>query len=161
MWIIDIGVTDHVTGDPRVFDELLDYVRDLYITSANRAPSPVKGEGIMPCELRLKDLWIPMLMLKLSKARLMVSKLREKNYGRAVYECLYGGLDFTKDDENINSQPFMRWRPISYFFLAKQFIKHRLKQMNQRALLEHYCRYMRRDDQKSCIYQRIRGGPYH
>ncbi|MFX5249184.1 RuBisCO large subunit C-terminal-like domain-containing protein, partial [Acinetobacter baumannii] len=21
-----------------------------------------------------------------------------------------GGLDFTKDDENINSQPFMRWR---------------------------------------------------
>ena len=33
-----------------------------------------------------------------------------KNYGRAVYECLRGGLDFTKDDENINSQPFMRWR---------------------------------------------------
>jgi ribulose-bisphosphate carboxylase large chain len=25
-------------------------------------------------------------------------------------ECLRGGLDFTKDDENINSQPFMRWR---------------------------------------------------
>ncbi|KAI3894651.1 hypothetical protein MKW92_003101 [Papaver armeniacum] len=33
-----------------------------------------------------------------------------KNYGRAVYECLRGGLDFTKDDENVNSQPFMRWR---------------------------------------------------
>jgi ribulose-bisphosphate carboxylase large chain len=27
-----------------------------------------------------------------------------------VYECLRGGLDFTKDDENVNSQPFMRWR---------------------------------------------------
>jgi ribulose-bisphosphate carboxylase large chain len=27
-----------------------------------------------------------------------------------VYEALKGGLDFTKDDENINSQPFMRWR---------------------------------------------------
>ena len=27
-----------------------------------------------------------------------------------VYEALRGGLDFTKDDENINSQPFMRWR---------------------------------------------------
>jgi ribulose-bisphosphate carboxylase large chain len=27
-----------------------------------------------------------------------------------VYEGLRGGLDFTKDDENINSQPFMRWR---------------------------------------------------
>ncbi|MFN7787938.1 MAG: form I ribulose bisphosphate carboxylase large subunit [Pseudanabaena sp.] len=36
--------------------------------------------------------------------------LSAKNYGRAVYECLRGGLDFTKDDENINSQPFMRWR---------------------------------------------------
>ena len=29
---------------------------------------------------------------------------------RVVYEALKGGLDFTKDDENINSQPFMRWR---------------------------------------------------
>jgi ribulose-bisphosphate carboxylase large chain len=27
-----------------------------------------------------------------------------------VFEALRGGLDFTKDDENINSQPFMRWR---------------------------------------------------
>ena len=36
--------------------------------------------------------------------------LSAKNYGRACYECLRGGLDFTKDDENVNSQPFMRWR---------------------------------------------------
>jgi len=36
--------------------------------------------------------------------------LSAKNYGRAVYESLRGGLDFTKDDENVNSQPFMRWR---------------------------------------------------
>jgi len=36
--------------------------------------------------------------------------LSAKNYGRAVYECLRGGLDMTKDDENVNSQPFMRWR---------------------------------------------------
>ena len=36
--------------------------------------------------------------------------LSGRNYGRAVYECLRGGLDFTKDDENVNSQPFMRWR---------------------------------------------------
>ena len=27
-----------------------------------------------------------------------------------IYEACRGGLDFTKDDENINSQPFMRWR---------------------------------------------------
>jgi ribulose-bisphosphate carboxylase large chain len=36
--------------------------------------------------------------------------LSAKNYGRAVYECLRGGLDYTKDDENVNSQPFLRWR---------------------------------------------------
>ena len=36
--------------------------------------------------------------------------LSGKNYGRVVYEALLGGLDFTKDDENINSQPFMHWR---------------------------------------------------
>ncbi|MFN3391735.1 MAG: form I ribulose bisphosphate carboxylase large subunit [Meiothermus ruber] len=36
--------------------------------------------------------------------------LSGRNYGRVVYEALVGGLDFTKDDENINSQPFMRWR---------------------------------------------------
>nr|BAA22819.1 ribulosebiphosphate carboxylase large subunit [Cyanidioschyzon merolae] len=36
--------------------------------------------------------------------------LSGKNYGRVVYEGLKGGLDFLKDDENINSQPFKRWR---------------------------------------------------
>jgi ribulose-bisphosphate carboxylase large chain len=36
--------------------------------------------------------------------------LSAKNYGRACFELLVGGHDMTKDDENINSQPFMRWR---------------------------------------------------
>ncbi|HEY4367479.1 MAG TPA: form I ribulose bisphosphate carboxylase large subunit [Steroidobacteraceae bacterium] len=36
--------------------------------------------------------------------------LSGKNYGRVVYEALSGGLDFSKDDENINSQVFMHWR---------------------------------------------------
>ncbi|KAL2248115.1 UNVERIFIED_CONTAM: Ribulose bisphosphate carboxylase large chain [Sesamum indicum] len=50
--------------------------------------------------------------------------LSAKNYGRACYECLRGGLDFTKDDENVNSQPFML---VSYFVIkikstAKTFI---------------------------------------
>jgi ribulose-bisphosphate carboxylase large chain len=36
--------------------------------------------------------------------------LSGRNYGRVVYEALRGGLDFTKDDENIGSQPFMHWR---------------------------------------------------
>jgi ribulose-bisphosphate carboxylase large chain len=33
--------------------------------------------------------------------------LSGRNYGRVVYEALKGGLDFVKDDENINSQAFM------------------------------------------------------
>ncbi|MEP6763501.1 MAG: RuBisCO large subunit C-terminal-like domain-containing protein, partial [Gemmatimonadaceae bacterium] len=33
--------------------------------------------------------------------------LSGRNYGRVVYEALKGGLDFVKDDENINSQTFM------------------------------------------------------
>src|ERR1035437_3491923 len=41
--------------------------------------------------------------------------LSGRNYGRVVYEALKGGLDFTKDDENINPQPFMRW-PDRYLF---------------------------------------------
>ena len=36
--------------------------------------------------------------------------LSGRNYGRVVIEGLRGGLDFLKDDENINSQPFMRYR---------------------------------------------------
>jgi len=36
--------------------------------------------------------------------------LSGKNYGRVVLEGLRGGLDFLKDDENINSQAFMRYR---------------------------------------------------
>ncbi|PSO47683.1 MAG: ribulose-bisphosphate carboxylase large subunit [Cyanobacteria bacterium SW_9_44_58] len=48
--------------------------------------------------------------------------LSAKNYGRAAYECLRGGLDFTKDDENVNSQPFMRWRD-RYLFVAEAINK--------------------------------------
>nr|BBB22044.1 ribulose-1,5-bisphosphate carboxylase/oxygenase large subunit [Fissidens schmidii] len=48
--------------------------------------------------------------------------LSAKNYGRAVYECLRGGLDFTKDDENVNSQPFMRWRD-RFVFVAEAIYK--------------------------------------
>ncbi len=83
--------------------------------------------------LRLEDLRIPVAYLKTFKGaphgipveRDMLGKwgrpllgatvkpklgLSGRNYGRVIYEALAGGLDFTKDDENINSQPFMRWR---------------------------------------------------
>ncbi|KAF9594347.1 hypothetical protein IFM89_030476 [Coptis chinensis] len=71
---------------------------------------------------RLEDLRILLLMLKLSGAAHGIQVERDKlnkygrpllgctikpklglsakNYGRAVYECLSGRLDFTKDDEN-------------------------------------------------------------
>jgi ribulose-bisphosphate carboxylase large chain len=48
--------------------------------------------------------------------------LSSKNYGRVVYEALKGGLDFVKDDENINSQPFMHWRD-RYLYCMEAVIK--------------------------------------
>jgi ribulose-bisphosphate carboxylase large chain len=48
--------------------------------------------------------------------------LSGKNYGRVVYEGLRGGLDFTKDDENINSQPFMHWR--DRFLYCQEAVMH-------------------------------------
>ncbi|KAF3663428.1 Photosystem II CP47 reaction center protein [Capsicum annuum] len=39
-----------------------------------------------------------------------------------IYECLRGGLDFIKDDENVNSQPFMYWRD-HFLFCAEAFFK--------------------------------------
>jgi len=48
--------------------------------------------------------------------------LSGKNYGRVVYEALKGGLDFTKDDENINSQPFMHWR--DRFLYCMEAVNH-------------------------------------
>jgi ribulose-bisphosphate carboxylase large chain len=83
--------------------------------------------------LRLEDMRIPYAMLKTFQGPatgLIVERerldkfgrpllgatvkpklgLSGKNYGRVVFEGLQGGLDFLKDDENINSQPFMRYR---------------------------------------------------
>jgi ribulose-bisphosphate carboxylase large chain len=62
--------------------------------------------GIIVERERLNKYGIPLLGATV-KPKLGLSG---KNYGRVVYEGLKGGLDFLKDDENINSQPFMRWR---------------------------------------------------
>ena len=48
--------------------------------------------------------------------------LSGKNYGRVVFEGLKGGLDFLKDDENINSQPFMRYR--ERFLFCMEGVNH-------------------------------------
>jgi ribulose-bisphosphate carboxylase large chain len=36
--------------------------------------------------------------------------LSGRKHGRMVFECLRGGVDFMKDDENINLRPFVHWR---------------------------------------------------
>ncbi len=55
--------------------------------------------------------------------------LSARNYGRVVYEALRGGLDFTKDDENINSQPFMRWRDRWLFVM--EAVNHAMAQTGE------------------------------
>jgi ribulose-bisphosphate carboxylase large chain len=83
--------------------------------------------------LRLEDMRIPIAYLKtfqgpphgIAVERDMLNKygrpllgatvkpklgMGARNYGRVIYEGLRGGLDFTKDDENVNSQTFLRWR---------------------------------------------------
>ena len=90
--------------------------------------------GFKPLKaLRLEDMRIPVALVKTYKGPstgLIVERerldkfgrpllgattkpklgLSGRNYGRVIYEGLKGGLDFMKDDENINSQPFMHWR---------------------------------------------------
>jgi ribulose-bisphosphate carboxylase large chain len=83
--------------------------------------------------LRLQDMRIPLALVKTFKGpvngiEVERGKLKKsdrpllggtikpklglppKAYAQVIYECLRGGLDTTKDDENMNSQPFNRWR---------------------------------------------------
>src|SRR5437764_2940551 len=55
--------------------------------------------------------------------------LSARDYGRVVYEALKGGLDFTKDDENINSQPFMRWR--DRFLFVEDAVQRAMEQTGE------------------------------
>jgi len=64
------------------------------------------GTGIIVERERLDKFGRPLLGATV-KPKLGLSG---KNYGRVVLEGLRGGLDFLKDDENINSQAFMRYR---------------------------------------------------
>ena len=78
-WIIDTGTIDHVTSDPRVFDELCDCVRDPYVTSANGAPFHVKGEctiSLTPTLSLVRALLVPDLKCNL----LSVGKLLDTLY---------------------------------------------------------------------------------
>jgi ribulose-bisphosphate carboxylase large chain len=48
--------------------------------------------------------------------------LSPKAYSTIISECLEGGLDTTKDDENMNSQPFSRWR--DRFMYAQEAVEN-------------------------------------
>merc|ERR1711972_977721 len=64
------------------------------------------GTGIIVERERLDKFGRPLLGATV-KPKLGLSG---KNYGRVVFEGLKGGLDFLKDDENINCQCFMTFR---------------------------------------------------
>src|SRR5512133_2903208 len=81
-------------------------LEDLRIPVAYVKTFPGPPAGIQVERDRLNKYGRPLLGATL-KPKLGLSA---KNYGRACFELLSGGLDFTKDDENITSQPFMRWR---------------------------------------------------
>ncbi|PHT50236.1 Ribulose bisphosphate carboxylase large chain [Capsicum baccatum] len=97
------------------------------------------------CALRLEDMRVPTAYIKTFQGppyRIQVERdklnkygrpllgctikpklgLSTKKYGRVVYECLCGGLNFNKDEENVNSQPFMRWR-YRFLFCAEALYK--------------------------------------
>jgi ribulose-bisphosphate carboxylase large chain len=128
---------DPVPGTPGQYFAYIAYDLDLFEEGsiANLTASIIGNVfGFKPLKaLRLEDMRIPPHYLKtfqgpatgiiVERERLncfgrpllgatMKPKLglSGRNYGRVVYEALKGGLDFTKDDENINSQPFMHWR---------------------------------------------------
>lgn len=126
-----------VPGRPGEYFAYIAYDIDLFEEgSIANLTSSIIGNvfGFKPLKaLRLEDMRIPVAYVKTFQGpahgivmeREMLNKygrpllgatikpklgLSARNYGRVVYEACRGGLDFTKDDENINSQPFMRWR---------------------------------------------------
>jgi len=128
---------DEVPGRPGEYFAYVAYDIDLFeeASIANLTSSIIGNVfGFKPLKaLRLEDMRIPVAYVKTFQGpphgivmeREYLNKygrpllgatvkpklgLSARNYGRVIYEACRGGLDFTKDDENINSQAFMRWR---------------------------------------------------
>ena len=81
-------------------------LEDMRIPVALVKTFPGPNIGIYDERARL-DKWDRPLLGGTVKPKLGLSP---KDYAAIIYECLVGGLDTTKDDENMNSQPFNRWR---------------------------------------------------
>jgi Ribulose 1,5-bisphosphate carboxylase, large subunit len=61
-------------------------------------------------------------------------ELSNKNYDHIIFEELTNELNFTKDDENINNQPFMHWHD-HFLFCIKTMNK---TQTNSGEIKKHY-----------------------
>ncbi len=81
-------------------------LEDMRIPVALVKTFPGPNYGIYDERVRLNK-WDRPLLGGTIKPKLGLSA---KDYATIIYECLVGGLDTTKDDENMNSQPFNRWR---------------------------------------------------
>ena len=120
-------------GDDESFYAFIAYPIDLFEEGSivNVLTSLVGNVfGFSIRHLRLEDIRFPIAYIKRGgpPGGIQVERDRLNKYGRpmlavlssrssdclqklwsSVYECLRGGLDLTKDDENVNSQ-LMRWR---------------------------------------------------
>jgi len=81
-------------------------LEDMRIPVALVKTFPGPNVGIYDERVRL-DKWGRPLLGGTIKPKLGVTA---RDYATIIYESLVGGLDTTKDDENLNSQPFNRWR---------------------------------------------------
>ncbi len=81
-------------------------LEDMFIPPALMKTFPGPAVGLVDERVRLNK-WGRPLIGGTVKPKL---GLQPKDFAKVVYECLVGGLDTTKDDENLNSQPFNRWR---------------------------------------------------
>ncbi|MBI4772021.1 MAG: ribulose-bisphosphate carboxylase large subunit, partial [Chloroflexi bacterium] len=81
-------------------------LEDMRIPTALVKTFPGPNVGIYDERARLNK-WDRPLLGGTVKPKLGLSA---KDYATIIYESLVGGLDTTKDDENMNSQPFNRWR---------------------------------------------------
>jgi ribulose-bisphosphate carboxylase large chain len=104
---------DPVPNSPGSYFAYIAYDLDLFEPGsiANLSASIIGNVfGFKPLKaLRLEDMRFPVAYVKTFQGPatgIVVERERLDKFGRP----LKGGLDFTKDDENINSQPFMHWR---------------------------------------------------
>ncbi|PHT66054.1 Ribulose bisphosphate carboxylase large chain [Capsicum annuum] len=90
--------------------------------SSTGAWTTVMYLGSKLCALYVWKICESLLLIKTFQGPPHGIQVERDKLNKDVYECLRGGLYFTKDDENVNSQPFMRWRD-RFLFCAEALYK--------------------------------------